>query len=138
MSAILSEDAIVTLSARADVAYVEDDAVVRAAEQTTPWGVDRIDADLVWGVPHCNAGAGIDVAILDTGIAADHPDLRVAGGVNFEGRVLRDGSTKPQEWNNGEGHGTHCAGIVAAANNDIGVVGVAPEVALWAVRVLDD
>ena len=48
------------------------------------------------------------------------------------------GSTNPADWNDGHGHGTHVAGIVAARNNTIGVVGVAPEATLWAVKVLSD
>jgi len=133
VSATLSEEAIRKLRARADVDYVEDDVILHAAEQRKPYGVDRIDADLVW--PTGNMGQGVKVAILDTGIDSDHPDLLLAGGVNFVGSI-RDGSTNPSDWNDTYGHGTHVAGIVAARNNTFGVVGVAPDVSLWAVRVL--
>lgn len=138
VSALLTDDAIERLRTRPDVAYVEEDGRVYAVEQTTPWGVDRIDADLVWGVHHGNAGAGVDVAVLDTGIDYDHPDLAVAGGVNCIGQLLRDGSTKREDWDDPHGHGTHCAGVIAALNNEIGVVGVAPEANLWAVKVLSE
>ena len=138
VSATLTDELVEWLRGRPDVAYVEEDIQVYAAEQTLPWGVDRIDADVVWQAGHGNAGAGVDVAILDTGIDSDHPDLSVAGGVNYTGQLVRDGSTRVADWDDKEGHGTHCAGVVGALNNDIGVVGVAPEANLWAVKVLSD
>jgi len=135
VSATLSDQAIEQLRSRVDVEYVEEDVVLYAAAQAAPWGVDRIDADLVW--PTGNTGQGVKVAILDTGIDYDHPDLAVAGGVNFVGSI-RDGSTNPTDWNDNHGHGTHCAGIVAARNNAMGVVGVAPDASLWGVKILND
>ena len=66
--------------------------------------------------------------MLDSGIDEDHLDLNVEGGRNFSG-----GS--PNKWDDGNGHGTHTAGTVGAKDNGIGVVGVAPGVRLWAVRV---
>jgi subtilisin len=135
VSATLSEEAIKKLRGRAEVAYIEEDVVLHALGRTVAWGVDRIDADLVW--PLGNTGSGVKVAVLDTGIDATHPDLAVAGGVNFVG-VTKDGSTDPADWTDHQGHGTHCAGIVAARNNDRGVVGVAPDATLYAVKVLDD
>jgi len=135
VAARLTEQAARKLKARHDVEYVEEDIVLYAIGQIVPWGVNRIDADLAW--PTGNTGRGVKVAILDTGIDYDHPDLRVAGGVNFAG-TARDGSTYPTAWNDGHGHGTHVAGIVAARNNTYGAVGVAPDVSLWAVKVLSD
>jgi subtilisin len=129
----LPEGAIKALKARHEVEYVEDDVVLYAIGQVIPWGVNRIDADLAW--PTGNTGKGVKVAILDTGIDYDHPDLLVAGGVNYAGSN-NDGSTSPLAWDDGHGHGTHVAGIVAARNNTIGVIGVAPGVSLWAVKVL--
>ncbi len=135
VAATLSEEAIKTWRARRDVAYVEEDAILYALGQTVPWGVDRIDADLAW--PTGNTGKGVKVAILDSGIEATHPDLVLAGGINYAGSA-REGSTSPADWTDKHGHGTHVAGIVAARNNAIGVVGVAPEASLWAVKVLGD
>ncbi len=135
VAATLPEQAIEKLKAREDVEYVEDDVVLEAIGQVLSWGVNRIDADLAW--PTGNTGKGVKVAILDTGIDYDHPDLRVAGGVNYAG-TTKDGSTYPADWNDNYGHGTHVAGIVAARNNTIGVIGVAPDVSLWAVKVLGD
>jgi subtilisin len=138
VSATLTDEVIQWLKGRPDVAYVEEDIRVYATEQTLPWGVDRIDADLVWRADLGNAGAGVDVAVLDTGIDGDHPDLNVAGGVDFTGQLMMDGSTRRTDWDDKEGHGTHCAGVIGARNNDIGVVGVAPEADIWAVKVLSD
>lgn len=69
----------------------------------------------------------VDVAILDTGIQPDHPDLNVVGGVDC-------GSG--QGWADQSGHGTMVAGIVGALDNQIDVVGIAPGARLWAVRVM--
>jgi len=91
-----------------------------------PWGIDRIDAELVYP---SNKGTGVKVAVLDTGIDLDHPDLRVAGDVTFV-----PNTTSGDDDN---GHGTMVAGIIAALDNDIGVVGVAPEVELYSVKVID-
>ncbi|MFQ6036513.1 MAG: S8 family serine peptidase [Sedimentisphaerales bacterium] len=137
VSARLPEKMVAKLKSRAEIAYIEDDIIMHAIGQETPWGVDRIDAELVWPA---NTGAGVDVAILDTGIDYDHPDLvnNIAGGVNFVGWWWVDGSTNKYYWNDRNGHGSHNAGIVAAANNNIGIVGVAPAANLWAVRVLGD
>lgn len=94
--------------------------------QVLPWGVDRIDAELVHPT---NNGTGVKVAMLDTGIDLSHPDLAVAGNVTFV-----SGTTNGTDDN---GHGTMTAGVVAALDNDFGVVGVAPGAALYAVKVLN-
>jgi len=135
VSATLSEETIKTIRTRRDVAYVEDDIILYALGQTVPWGVDRIDADRAW--PNGNTGKGVKVALLDTGIESTHPDLVVAGGINYAGSG-KDGSTSPADWSDNHGHGTHVAGIVAARNNTSGVVGVAPDAVIWAVKVLGD
>jgi subtilisin family serine protease len=98
--------------------------------QPVPWGVDRIDADLAWAT---SFGIGVKIAIIDTGCDKDHPDLidNIKGGVNF---VNGPGS----KWDDDNGHGTHVAGIVAAQNNEIGVVGVAPNASLYCVKVLNN
>ena len=97
-------------------------------QETLPWGVDRIDADLVWNM---DTSEGIKVAVLDTGIDLDHPDLQanIAGGVNIIN------PKRPPDDDNG--HGTHVAGIIAAVDNEIGVIGVALKTSLYAVKVLN-
>ena len=77
-----------------------------------------------------STGAGVRVAVIDTGIAARHPDLRVYGGASFvPGR---------RSWADDHGHGTHVAGTIAAAANNRGVVGVAPRSRLYSVKVLNN
>jgi len=92
-----------------------------------PWGVDRIDAEKNGGAK----GAGVAVAVLDTGIDTDHPDLAAnyQGGYDFV-----NGDGLPEDDN---GHGTHVSGIIAADNNSAGIVGVAPNAGIVAVKVLD-
>jgi len=94
--------------------------------QKTPWGVVRIGADQAWTT---FTGDGVKVAVLDTGIDTTHPDLVVWGGRNF--------INPRKSYKDDNGHGTHVAGIIAALNNDIGVVGVAPGAKLYAVKVLN-
>lgn len=107
--------------------------------QQTPWGIARVGASIVWAgeTPGRNRGQGVNVAILDTGVDVDHPDL-VA---NIEGGyvAIADNPQYPpgSSYDDDNGHGSHVAGIVAAADNLIGVVGVAPEADLYAVKVLD-
>jgi len=108
------------------VTSVEEDIVVQITEETLPWGTDRIDAEVVHSQ---NKRQGVKVAILDTGIDLDHPDLRVAGNVSFVYEAVNG--------DDDHGHGTMVAGVVAALDNDIGVVGVAPEAELYAVKVLN-
>src|SRR3989338_9038350 len=94
--------------------------------QSLPWGVDRVDAELVW--PGGNTADPVKVAVVDTGISKDHPDLQVQGGYNA--------INPTKSWNDDNGHGSHVAGTIAALNNTIGVVGVGPAVDLLSVKVL--
>jgi subtilisin family serine protease len=126
-----SAQAAQALSHDPNVTLVSQDRSVRAALQTLPTGVDRTDADLnsTARIDGIDQRVSVNVAILDTGIDTSHPDLNVAGGTNCStGTSFIDGN----------GHGTHTAGIVGALDNGIGTVGVAPGARLWAVRVLDD
>ena len=76
-----------------------------------------------------------DVAIIDTGIQPNHPDLRVVGGYDCTRPGTRSERSQSSRWRDDHGHGTHVAGIVGALDNTRGVVGVAPGVRLWSVRV---
>ena len=142
----LPPQAVPALAKRAEVVRIDDDLEIHAVgvdsagrggkpqpppppvltPQVLPWGVERVGAPAVWGT---NTGVGIKVAIMDTGIDSDHPDLHVHAGYN----AIRPRSS----WNDDNGHGTHVAGIVAALNNTAGVVGVAPGVDLYAVKALN-
>lgn len=114
----------------ARVDFSSEDRVVRATAQTLPTGVDRIEGDVSSTRSGDETGSvNVAVAIIDTGIDIDHPDLNVVGGKNC---------STGRSFNDGNGHGTHVAGTVAAKDNTIGVVGVAPGAPLYAVRVLNN
>lgn len=123
------------LAKQAGVLRVDDDVEVFALAKSQsqpaevlPWGVNRIDADLVWGV---TTGEAIKVAIIDTGIDVKHPDL----SANIKGGVSTVWYTT--SFNDDNGHGTHVAGITAAIDNEIGVIGIGPKISLYAIKVLD-
>lgn len=130
VAAKLSKTQISRLRADPRVAFVEKDVEVHALQEELPWGIARIDTELVH--PY-NKGTGVKVAIIDTGIDVEHEDLSVIDGH----RYLNQGEFDDVMYDDDNGHGTHCAGIVAALDNDIGVIGVAPEASLYAVKVLD-
>ncbi|PWI32661.1 peptidase S8/S53 subtilisin kexin sedolisin [Vibrio albus] len=130
-----------------NVDYIEPDRQVTLSAQSVPSGIRRIFAD-------SNAALSIDavddfrvdsdVAVLDTGIDFQHGDLNVVGGANC---LQTTGGGPP--WrrtyycdsnvssDDDHYHGTHVAGIIGALDNNVGVVGVAPGVRLWAVKILD-
>ncbi|MCW4049803.1 MAG: S8 family peptidase, partial [Candidatus Bathyarchaeota archaeon] len=126
----LPQGAIDALNKNPNIAYIEPDGKVQITqeEEELPWGVARIDAN---DVHPYNKGTGVKVAIIDTGIDYDHPDLV---DNYIEGYDFVNNDSDPMD---DAGHGTHCAGIVAAEDNEIGVIGVAPEAELYAVKVLD-
>ncbi|MEB3329248.1 MAG: S8 family peptidase [Candidatus Sericytochromatia bacterium] len=141
--------ALRALRAQSGVVFAEPNAVeslppLRRDEEPAPspapqgdpladkqWGLSKIEAKAAWrvtrGVPETV------VAIIDTGIDYNHPDL--AGRV-IKGRDFANNDDDPMD---GHAHGTHCAGIAgASADNGIGIAGVAPGVSLMAVKVLSD
>lgn len=116
------------LRADARVNSLVPDRVVHAFDQL-PTGIDRIDSE--GSAPPAGGDySGVHVAILDTGIDLDHPDLNVSGSSkNCSSSGLDDGN----------GHGSHVAGTVGAkGGNGIGVRGVAPGATLHAVKVLNN
>lgn len=96
-----------------------------------PYGVEQLKAPKMWRQKEL--GEGCVVCILDTGIDRNHPDLKdqIIDGKNFCDDAAET------EYDDKNGHGTHVAGIIAAAENDSGVVGVAPKAKLLIGRVLD-
>lgn len=119
----------------AGIRYCEQDQVVTTSQKkrgggsTTPQPVQRRP----WGIARVNGGRAGTFAtawIIDTGIQLNHPDLRV--DTQRSRSFVRDKSA-----NDANGHGTHVAGTVAAIDNNIGVIGVAPGALVVAVRVLD-
>ncbi len=140
LSARLTDRAIAKLQNDPRVAYVEEDVVVMSIdaefgniEYSESWGVDRIKSASV----HAEniKGAGVKVAVLDTGIDYNHPDLDASykGGINLVDDAQPD-NPFDDSWNS---HGTHVAGVIAAELNGSGVVGVAPAASLYAIKVLD-
>jgi subtilisin family serine protease len=110
---------------------VQDRTVNIDQAQVLPAGENRKDAD--WSPRPGRSGDGVDnvnadVAILDTGVQTNHPDLTVVRCVGFGYPNCADG----------HGHGTHVAGIAAARDNNIGAVGSAPGARIWALKVLSD
>jgi subtilisin family serine protease len=124
--------ALARVQAEADIVTIQPDHVVALEAQTIPTGIRRIGATAIptARIDGSDERVDVDVAIIDTGIQGNHPDLNVAGGYNCTNR-------NPSSWEDGNGHGTHVAGTVAALDNGVGVVGVAPGARLWAVRVLN-
>lgn len=120
------EDKFQALAVNEAVSDIFEDGEVFALEQQLPWGVDRIDAEKVQSL-YGIKGFGIKVAVVDTGIDLNHPDLKVYGGASFISTTFQDDN----------GHGTHVAGVVAALDNEQGVIGVAPEAQLYALKILD-
>jgi subtilisin family serine protease len=116
------------------IKYCEQDQVVTMVQakgkpgpttqpaQTVPWGITRVRGGA--------AGTFATAWVIDSGIDLDHPDLRV--DVTRSRSFVNDSS--PEDAN---GHGTHVAGTIAAIDNTIGVIGVAPGATVVAVRVLD-
>jgi subtilisin family serine protease len=138
IAASVPEVAIEALKKNPNITNVEPDSIVYAldAELDNSWGVKRIGA----GIVHDSGknGEGIKIAIIDTGIDRDHPDLddNIMGGVNFVS-IPSWKTPDPNKWDDDNGHGTHVAGIIAAEDNNTGVVGVAPGANLYALKVLD-
>ncbi len=119
------------------VLIVENDRFVRAEVQTLPTGIDRIEADqnIIADIDGSDDRVDVDIAIIDTGIDLDHPDLNVYMSIDCTGGGPGS-STCSGTGNDNNGHGSHVAGTAAALDNDFGVVGIAPGARLWAVKVL--
>lgn len=128
------EEALKGLRNRPNVRYVERDLEIQSLAETLPNGIERVDAD----VAHANGdtGVGAHIAVVDTGIDATHPDL--AGNLG-EGYAIYDCSSDcTTGWDDDDRHGTHCAGIAGAIDNERGVIGVSTEATLHGVKALDE
>ncbi|WP_394218228.1 S8 family serine peptidase [Halobacillus trueperi] len=127
VSATIDRGELKRIQSHSDVMWVEKDQKVETSGQKETWGFKSTQAlqSREWGLD----GEGVKVAIIDTGIDQDHPDLDVVKGIS-----VIDGF---DSWADDNGHGTHVAGVIAAKNNDIGVVGVAPDAELYVVKALD-
>ncbi|WP_455281260.1 S8 family peptidase [[Eubacterium] cellulosolvens] len=124
-------DQIDDLSLNPEIEYIAQDLPIKTTQQITPWGIERIGTLPVQA--EGKKGSGINIAILDTGIDTDHPDLLYVFGFDFSDLLMDDAD--PEDFS---GHGTHIAGIIAAQNNDIGVFGIATDVNLYILKVFTD
>jgi serine protease len=117
---IYALDSISTTSESSDIGAL-------SSSQTIPYGVSMVNAPAVWSR---TKGAGVRVAVMDTGISMYHPDRgNVADSASFvTNETVEDF----------DGHGTHTSGTIAAADNDIGVVGVAPQADLLIAKILNN
>ncbi|GAB3176823.1 S8 family serine peptidase [Telluribacter humicola] len=136
-SARLNPAQLRALSEDGAVAYIEEDYEVTIVQkggkpgggstqpaQTTPWGITKVGG--------AGDGTGKTAWIIDTGIDLDHADLNVDQMRGMS--VFTSGRDNTPD--DGNGHGTHVAGTVAALNNNIGVVGVAAGATVVPVKVL--
>ena len=99
------------------------------------WGHDAIDAPEAWNAGY--RGSGARVAVLDTGFDLEHPDL--APNIDLgASRSFVPGEDLQYSLPDPFSHGTHVAGTIAAADNGLGTIGVAPEAKLILVKVLGD
>ncbi len=137
----LSSDDVARLKTDKRIAYIEKDQMITLAPPPGKGpgngGGEPAGEEKPWGITRVNGGSGTanGVAwVIDTGIDLDHPDLNVVASRGFnaftsgkDGRSLDDGN----------GHGSHVAGTIAAIDNEIGVIGVAPGATVIPVKVLD-
>ncbi len=141
-SAKMSATAAEKLAARnPNIAYYEADSIMRAMPrppgkgpgggggdttpppQETPWGIDRVNGGV--------ASNGV-ACVIDTGIDLDHPDLNVDASQGFSAFT----KGKDAGMDDGNGHGTHVAGTIAAIDNSEGVIGVAAGATVVPIKVL--
>lgn len=103
--------------------------IFTTSAETVDWGLQLFGVPQLWRL---TKGAGVKVAVLDTGCAPTHPDLRDA--------ILKskDFTRSPSGAADVQGHGTHCAGVIAARENSTGVIGIAPGAGLLIGKVLGD
>jgi subtilisin family serine protease len=124
----IPEARLAALKADPNVLYIEQDQAIQINAQTIPYGIGNVAATTNSTLAGNGSGAvsGPTVFIIDTGIAS-HADLNLVGHVNYAGGKNTDC----------HGHGTHVAGTVAAKDDTNYVVGVAPGVAVYGVKVLN-
>ncbi|WP_140321960.1 S8 family serine peptidase [Oceanobacillus rekensis] len=120
----IEENTAVELSTNTEtITEVPDANTLKEMEQ---WNIISTGIDSAWEEGF--TGKNVNVAIIDTGISP-HTDLTISGGTSTVDYT--------EEWLDDSGHGTHVAGIIGSKRNDFGIVGVAPDVNLYAVKALD-
>jgi YD repeat-containing protein len=108
-----------------NIKILEYDNKVAAFSDTADWGVNYISG----ASDTSDFGAGMKIALFDTGVDLSHPDLEVSDGISFIDGI--------SSYDDDNGHGTMVAGIIAAKTNDSGIIGLAPESEIYSVKVLD-
>ncbi|WP_226678979.1 cell wall-binding repeat-containing protein [Mesobacillus jeotgali] len=119
-------DQITDLANSEDILSIEDDQKVAIEGQLQDWGVSTVQSQKSWNKNF--TGKNVKVAVIDSGISP-HNDLTISGGKSFVKYTA--------SYDDDNGHGTHIAGIIGAKNNSIGIVGIAPDSMLYALKVLD-
>ncbi|WP_273124351.1 S8 family peptidase [Bacillus weihaiensis] len=127
ISAIVTDEEYDRLNKLSQIKNIFKEKPIKISSQTRDWGHANSNILLMNGSGL--KGDGIKIAVLDSGIDLNHPDLKVAGGKNF--------ITNNNQFGDDNGHGTHVAGIIAALDNKIGVVGVAPNSKIYSLKILD-
>jgi subtilisin family serine protease len=110
--------------------YIKENVIsFQSEEQKLGWQITNFNIPDIWKF---SKGENVKVAVLDTGIDLEHADLKenIENGANFVEKDL-----PPQDFNS---HGTHVSGIIAAKNNDFGIVGIAPKVKIIPIKVLNN
>ena len=141
-AAIMDPQTAAELADEPGVKFVEPDRYVYATRkpgptvppQQYPWGIGDIEVAVGPTLPDKDySGSSVEVYVIDTGIDLNHPDLNVSTtvGINYS-------SGPSSNFSDGNGHGTHVAGTIGAKDNTSYVVGVAPGVKLFSVRVLNN
>ena len=142
-------EAIEGLENNPNVRYVEENGRMHALGQTTPYGIEQVDADEV--IDGGTTGDGVSVSIIDTGIDPQHEtlDANLGEGWAAVSAACQDDCdsswtcaaneirTCYEDWDDDQDHGTHVAGTAGAADDGNGVLGVAPGATLHGVKVLD-
>ncbi|QBR93338.1 S8 family peptidase [Nocardioides euryhalodurans] len=133
-SATMTPQTAALVEALPGVDFVQPERQLTATAQETPTGVDRAEADVspTAAIDGTDQRVDVDVAVIDTGVDLDHPDLNVntAGAKNCT--LFGIGNA-----DDGNGHGSHVAGTIGALDDTNGVVGVAPGARIWPVKVLN-
>ena len=171
----VTDNIVAALSLDRRVKFIEQDKTVVPFSEQIPTGLQRIDADGLYSVTKIGSfSADVDIAIIDSGIDLDNPDLNVYSNISMmipqvsqpniddsssivnknidlnklglDNFTVGDNTTSfdppftSESSTSGDdtcGHGTHVAGIAAAKANSRGVVGIAPDARLWAIKTLD-
>lgn len=139
-----------------NIAFVEPEGRITTGSERLPWGIDRIGADQLYTVDTIGTEHEATVAVIDSGIDSDHPDLQhsTIRGKSFgthcgelEGEDCcpnksrtcagHNGNECNHDWDDDFDHGTHVAGIIAADDDGEGVRGIVPGVDLLAAKIID-